>query len=791
MPRIETNDFPITNLSALSSRYRLYRIKGLNREHSEYYANRQHIIRKLSYLLQKPVTVIEREDAAHLVVRDDVVAMPSSLPVVRTVVYFEPCSGVFDLDYTLRSPQNDEICLRFLQFMLQEPLGSHPNLWQPGTGKPFFKKSPVYSTGDICQYLGFAVRAVVTDDRGLALRVSIRSKFLSHDLLPTHISRDEFGRWKGHRAIYRFGHKWYEIRIDGLSDLNATEFQVPKNGSFLQILSYVVDQSRKPIPPELAQVPHDASVLTYHTNKGEERGAIAALCCQVHGAYDEGMEELHERSIMPPLHRRSLATEFAERYLRRLRFGDSQLCVDANPISVPRRMFVMPDFKFGHSKVLSVRGTAGAEAVRLERLGPRRLELLRDKKAGFYDTDPLGRQYFILPQSVQESFGEILLRQLGRSVDELFPQEHGYVPIVVAYNDRGPLTLPYQGNAILKAVREQCHKPGHALVMIHHLPKRKVRDEDELAAMVVRELRNIELVGSVMHSTMGRECYVLGSNHRGDPEFVPHSRKRGKLFGYLRQVALNKILLANQRWPFVLATPLHADVTIGIDVKHHTAGLVLINKTGEKIRWFPKTSTQKEQLRTDQLESYLIELIRDEALANKDPIRVIVIHRDGRMWPSEIKAAHAAVEYLRRAGTIDSGATVTILEFPKSSPSPLRLFDISERYGKEWIENPQIGLYHISGDDGYVCTTGRAFPKPGTVEPFHVRRIDGPLPLEQCLEDVFFLSALAMTKPDDCARDPITIKLNDRFLGEEATEYDSAALDYQAARQDLDEEAIA
>src|ERR1700752_1034802 len=111
MSRIETNDFPIVNLSGLSSRYRLYRIKGLNREHSEYYANRQHIIRKLSYLLQKPVTVIEGEDGPSLVVRDDVVAMPSSLSVVRIVVYFEPCSGVFDLDYTLRSPENDEICL--------------------------------------------------------------------------------------------------------------------------------------------------------------------------------------------------------------------------------------------------------------------------------------------------------------------------------------------------------------------------------------------------------------------------------------------------------------------------------------------------------------------------------------------------------------------------------------------------------------------------------------------------------------------------------------------------------
>jgi hypothetical protein len=55
--------------------------------------------------------------------------------------------------------------------------------------------------------------------------------------------------------------------------------------------------------------------------------------------------------------------------------------------------------------------------------------------------------------------------------------------------------------------------------------------------------------------------------------------------------------------------------------------------------------------------------------------------------------------------------------------------------------------------------------------------VEGPLPIEKCLEDIYCLSALALTKPDDCTRYPITTKLNDRFLGEEATDYDSDALD--------------
>src|ERR1700749_21478 len=96
-----------------------------------------------------------------------------------------------------------------------------------------------------------------------------------------------------------------------------------------------------------------------------------------------------------------------------------------------------------------------------------------------------------------------------------------------------------------------------------------------------------------------------------------------KLSGYLRNVALNKVLLTNQRFPFVLATPLHACITIGIDVKHHTAGLVVVGRGGEKLRSFCRTSRQKEKLREEQTEKYLIEIISDEATARVDRARLI------------------------------------------------------------------------------------------------------------------------------------------------------------------------
>jgi hypothetical protein len=56
--------------------------------------------------------------------------------------------------------------------------------------------------------------------------------------------------------------------------------------------------------------------------------------------------------------------------------------------------------------------------------------------------------------------------------------------------------------------------------------------------------------------------------------------------------------------------------------------------------------------------------------------------------------------------------------------------------------------------------------------------------LEHCLEDVYFLSVLAWARPENCMRDPVTTKLNDRFLGEEAGEYDVAALEFGPANEE-------
>ena len=641
----------------------------------------------------------------------------------------------------------------------------------------------------------FVVRAVITPTGGIGLCVDIRNKFISRDPLPTYLTEHGFQQYKAKHCIYHYGHQWYEIQLSELSDLNATEEMVPDNkdnNHLLPLLDYIIKNTRKPIPEDLASIAQDAAVVHYFNNQNEDRAAIAALCHLVYDTADPAIQRYHSQTILKPHIRRSAIHQVVEKHLQEIKFGKITLKVASTPEQVVQEMFTLPDFRFGNKYRLSVRGTQGAAQVSLNEVGRRRLELLRSPDAGVYVREPFDRQYLLLPQTVGDSFGSKFVPDLQKAVDQLYPGGGGYKPQVIYYPDRAFRTYVEQGRAILKTVEDCQLQPGYGVVMLPHTPNRLPRLHDPLAALVVRELKNYDLYVATIHSTTGQECYELQYNNKnGQPFYTARSQQHGKLHGYLRAVALNKVLLTNERWPFVLDTPLHADVTIGIDVKHHTAGYIVVNNDGSRIWTLPPiTSKQKEQLSSDQVKSCLIEILTKEAEQTTYPLVYIVIHRDGRMYDCEIEGTKQAITALKAQGILPEDATLTILEISKSAPASLRLFDVTDQGGQlPFVQNPEIGSYRIIKNDGYLCSTGRPFLRQGTVKPLHIKYIEGELPFKLCLEDVYYLTGLTWTKPDDCSRYPITTKLNDRRLSEDASEYDEDALRFDFS-EDIESEAI-
>jgi hypothetical protein len=783
MTDIETNIFPILNLDDLKLNYDTYRVRNLRRDQDEYFQNRDALTRDLSYKLKVPVLVVERSDGPYLIVPGDVANVPQKFPLVRTYVYLDKVESGIPLDFNIRNPENDAICLRFIQFMMQAPLFRNNRLWQPSSGMGFFEKSPFEQASGIGRYRGFGARSAITPSGRIGLCVDVHSKYMRTESLPVHLSRLTFRQFQGQRCIYRYGHQWYEIRIETFSDLNVSEEQIRTGDGAVSLIDFIARESRKPLPSELASLPHDASVIRYRNNRGEDRAAPSGLC---HLVCDTQDNALHRGAILPPHIRREQASRFVEDYLSNLRFNDIAVCVAREPERIEQKFFRVPDIEFGNGRKLSVRGTAGASQVSLDALGRKRIDMLRDDRAGFYVKDRFRRQYLILPQSVWESWGERFVADLRQAVDNVYPEGGGYKPEIITYKDRGPRTYRDQGKAILEAVGDRFMESAYALVMLHPTTDRRVREHDLLAAMVIRELRKKDIFAAVNHSEMGERSYVMVSGKDGTPRYEIKDSQRSRFTGYLRNVALNKVLLTNSFWPFVLATPLHAEVTIGIDVKNQTAGFTVIGQNGLSVKSHCHTSRQKEKLLKAQVLTHLAEIIRDEKIRLGRPVKSIVIHRDGRCFQSEMDGAAAAIGKLKKEGVVATDGTLTILEISKSAPVRLRLFEVQRTHGpKPFVQNPQVGLYTIiNRNEGFLCSTGRAFKHPGTVQPLHVRCVLEGIPFVEALEDVYALTTLAWTRPEDCSRYPVTIKLTDRWLSEEASEFDEEVLRYETEQNE-------
>lgn len=779
MSTIKTNIFPIRNLDALSTEYVLYRIRGLNRQDNEYFQNKDELARKLSYKMHKPGLVIECNGEPHLVLPSDAPAPPQPFSLVRAQVYFDDVGETLALDYAKRDPEQDAICLRFLNFLAIQ--GSHWNdnrLWQPRSGQPFFEYDPVESVDGLDIFHGFSARPVVTPEGGIGICLDLRTKFVATKPLHATLTRDDFRQYRGEHFVYRF-HNWYEVRLQDYCDLNASELYIDGE----TVLDYLKRKSAKPLPKELANLPDDAALAYYQGSRSQHLCAAVGLCHRIYDTQNPTVQKQQRRMTPPPHRRYQKIQEYARKYLRDLRLGDARLDVAMEPSTAPRQVFRPPDVEFGRGQSLSVRGTPGAWKARPDTLGRERQRLLEHADAGFFVKRPLGTQYLFLPKSVYDTWGQRYIEDLQEALERLYgPAEHDevlpdtrvYEPQVVVYDDESSgRTFREQGQTVLDAAARHGVHGGYGLVMIHDASDRRVRQEDQLAAMLSQQFwEQHDMRITVNHTKTGNECYVARNGTH-----VVQDRRRRKLNGYLRNVALNKILLNNEVWPFVLATPLHADLTVGLDVKHNTAGLTVVSKDGRSIATTCRKSNQKEKLTRRQIATLLSDLLRDAI--EDETVREIVIHRDGRSFQSELDGAQDAVRHLQEKDVLPADARLTVLDVSKMAMVRVRLFDVRRWNGRPWIDNPQNGTHIFLGNrDAHLCSTGREYRHQGTAQLLHVRHVLPGLPFEQALEDLYALTTLAWSKPDDCSRFPITMKLTDRWLWQDATDYDQDALDY-------------
>ena len=618
MGELGTNIFPITNLNQLSSPYQKYIINGLNPTQLDYYQNRQILQKQLSYKLQNPVLVIEQDNLTYLVIRSDLqYELPPRFAITKgKAVSFEKRFDSNQLDYTVRSNVNDAICMRFIQFAIQGCIRKHGDLWQTQSGHPFYQKQPSYIGKKRQRHSGFAVRPIITDNGGIGLCVDITSKTVSRYPLPEHLTQSQFHKWKNQRCIYHYGNNWYEIQVSSLGEQYSEHLLVMENNKIISLQEFITQNVAEPLPPYLATLSPEASVVVYYNNRNEERAAPTPLCYPIYGTDDDDTGSQHSGTLLPAHSRQNKIIQTVKTYLSNLQIGNIPIQIANNPIKKPstRTIFQVPDLLFGQNTILSVRGTDNAIKTSLNNLGKDRLNLLKNPQVGFYVARPLDQQYLVLPTSIYRSWGKVFIEDVKKQMAKQYRVEK-YDPEIIHYDDSGKHTFVQQGRKIRRFIRGRNWKPGFALILVHTPSDQQVREEDQLGALALKELRECGVQGAIIHGNVGTECYEYQDTPEGLGKYIwPNNKsKKGKLSGYLQNVVLNKILLTNSHWPFILQTPLHADVTIGLDVKGHSTSLIVIGKRGGRIRRSPiYKSKQKERLLEGQARKYFLEVLRDE-----------------------------------------------------------------------------------------------------------------------------------------------------------------------------------
>lgn len=788
MSQIETNIFEIENLDELSCKYRLYRVKGLDPDSEDFEKNVRILVDSLSRRKdeQSPCEPVYINGKVFIAQPDGYPELPNETNLVRTTVKLEKIAELKELDFKSLNSTTSKLAIRFLQFALQTPLYNNPKLWQPQAGHPFFHKAPDKNfrglSKDIDLFRGFTFRIIAFGDGKLGVCVDTTSKYISRYYLPTDIERDEFRKkYRDYNCLYEYGNRWYEIKLSGMNDLKANEVLLPDGKTLFE---HVHEHAGSRKSPTLCSLPKDCSVLFYKNSRNEQRNVPSGLCRLTFGTQHESIKYHHSKTIKFPDKRYGEIQFIVDAYLRDLKFGEIKIKFSKKPLSIEEQKILVPDLEFGKNKVLSVRRTPGTVYSTLKDFGKNKKSLMYTEDAGIYSKKPFDKQYVFLPHSVLDTFGNKFVENLKEEAEKIFSHDSEiyYDPTVIGYDDSVQRSAYQLGNQILKTIEQLNLNPGFGVVMIPNIPSTHVRKEDILENLLMKKLREKGIYVSIIHTSVAQDSFEDTSNEeQSNWSLVSDYKQRGIYKGYVHNVVLNKILLLNNYWPFVLKTQLNADLIIGIDVKHRTAGFTLVYKNGSNIRFEHCESKQKEQLSRNQMKTKLLEIMRPEDVLPPQEIKKVVIHRDGMFFKAEVTGIKQAFNILAREGLVHKDVQCTFVDIRKTSRVPLRMFKIVKQIGQqeEKVYNPYLGTYiPITENEYFICTTGYPFRHKGTSKPLHIIKVEGDMPTQEIMEDVFYLSNLTWTKIDDCSRYPLTIKMTDMRLREFAGEFDKDALEF-------------
>jgi hypothetical protein len=679
-----------------------------------------------------------------------------------------PAKESITIRYDTFTPESWPLIRAVLEFHFRTPLMHDRSLWSTDSRSYFLRKPRdkdfKLRSLRIDVYDGFTYSFVPYQGR-ICLCVDVSKRYLSANWL----ADSEVPVARGSRALYHYGDQWYAVEVQSASthSIRDLRFKDRYTGQMTDVYTHTVNRWREELPEFVSRLNPNSHGLIFRT-AGDGTDKYGALCLAkaILGTRDERVQQVHHHSILPPDVRLDriqdvVKTHFSGATLN----GAVGVQVSESPVSADRKVFAVPDHLFGNGHILKV----GQQGVGLENLGRARRRVLEDPAVGLFTTTPFDSQYLIAPNSLGREIIRDLKSQFEQTMGRLTGQS--YQTRLVTYDDSKSKAMNDQTTAVKNGLDSVQASSGYAFLVLPPGCNPKLHD-------AVKRLLWPHIQAQCASGDNIRSFYSASTKE--DEERVAK-----RYSAYLRHAALG-MLQINRKWPWVLATPLHYDVHVGIEVQNRKVGLTFVYGGGKEYLFRVAKSNHSEKLSARLLKTELYAALKEDLRAFGVHPRSIVFHRGGRSFPGEVYGIRLAMLELQKEGVLSQGCEWGVVELHRKSARGLRVFDGDSSR----VNNPQIGTFSVINESsGVVCTTGTPFLRKGTASPVQVTMVEGALDVGLVLRDTFNLSHLAWSSPEMCSRLPVTLRLADQFLKPLAAQIDDELVQYGDDMADEDDDA--
>ena len=742
------NLFELKDPGNFSCKYQIYHIDGLPKT-DEYSINLNRLRNKVRYEIQQPISIIPHNGGHALAIPSSARKPELEQHLTPSVVSLVP-SGEGNVDLNTITTDTSTILIDFVEFFIKSPLIFNSDLWS-SQGRSFFWKKPSNLSDnsrnvDIFEGFSYSIHIV---ERKLYLSLDATTRYIDryslHDRLKTGTDPASL-KWKN--FLYFFGNQLYEINLVKVLERSIKDHKFVKDDIAHSIFDYTIEQCRQPIPEYIRDLdPNSPAILYRYPGNQKQASGAAALCKRTFKTDEPEVKQIHSRSIKKPEERFRFIQQCLDKAFRSTRFGIFNISIEKEPLSIPTNAFSFPDQIFGNNHVLHVKRNSGDSGIFPDQVGKERLKLIHNKEAGIRIRTPFFRQYLFVPESFPKEIHDDFKRQLVSRMQQFstYPES----PQTILYNDKLASNLHRQVDAISDSLKKNEINNGYALMVLP--PNAHVDLHNFLKKQLWSKFQ--------FQCAMANKILSFYEGSPGSFRVKPSLAQRYQ--SYIQNIALG-MLQVNRKWPWTLATPLNYNAYVGLDVKNGMIGMTFVYRSGEQVLIRSEQSQQKEKLLSKMMRSIIYDQISQDIKNYQLNISSLVVHRDGRTYPEEIRGFDEAIRDLIKDGFVKEAIITGIVEIPKKSSRGLRLV-VRNTEGK--FDNPVVGSYFtINPIEGLVCNTGYPFATPGTVIPLHARIVHGNLDIKLILEDIFALSQLAWSAPDKSQRLPMTIKLIDDLL---------------------------